>query len=296
MSSRRNRSGLRVIVTLFAVVHFAACIAGSKPRQPLATIPVELVHGLPTTTVLIDGTPLRLYFDLGAFQALSLTTAELRRVNVSYLKETTAIRNGQDETLESRKFVAHHVSVSGFNLGDLQGAEAIFGGMVPPAQNGNVGLSAIGRYLFVLDYPDKEIRVYPSGDKAAFTAECGQGSFSVHVKDGIAISTMRTKFGDRKVIWDTGAADNFIRPSAVPSELRRGGIIDEPPFHDSTLNFVRLENVSIDSFAIGPQMFRLWAFKAPDVDAYLGTALFASRKVCLDLRAGRGGMQSSRAR
>jgi hypothetical protein len=69
-------------------------------------------------------------------------------------------------------------------------------------------------------------------------AECGRRSFRVQVKDGIAISTMRTQFGARKVIWDTGAADNFIRPQAVPSGLLRGRTIDEPPFHDSTSSAV----------------------------------------------------------
>ena len=293
MSSRQKRSGVRILVTVFLAIHFGACLAESHSPQPLATIRVELVHGLPTTTVLIDGVPLRLYFDLGSYEAISLTTAELRRVKVSYLSETTAVRNAEGETLESRKFIAHHVSISGFDLGDLQGREAFFGGMAPPDQNGTVGMSVMGRYLLVLDYPAKEIRFYHPGDDTAFVAECGRRAFRIRVEHGIATSIMRTKFGDRKVIWDTGATDNFIRPSAVPSDLRVGRTIDYPPFHDSSSSLVRVENVSIDSLAFGPQVFRLWAFKAPNVDAYLGTALLATRKVCLDLKAERGGVQTS---
>jgi hypothetical protein len=115
------------------------------------------------------------------------------------------------------------------------------------------------------------------------THECGAARFKVELRDGAVQSQGQTEFGRRLFLWDTGATENNLRPSVLPPEVVAAAstIDDGPPV-------VRIEHVAIDGIDIGPQSFRLWPFQEPAVDAYLGTGLFSTRKVCLDIAMGRG--------
>jgi hypothetical protein len=276
--------------SIAAVLVCASCSTGalgperSQP-QPLAEIPLEIRYGIPTVDVSISGNVFRLFLDLGGHRAIALTSEELARANVRFLDHSERFTNSAGQNLESRQFIAYKVVLGNFALGDLEGGESIFGAAAPPDRNGYIGMPVLGKYLLVLDYPAKRIRLYRSGDSLALESECGHGTFSISLVNGIALSVATTEFGDRLFIWDTGTTHNFIRPSSIPVEKSAGRIVDDGS------PVMSMESLSLGGRQLGPQEFRLVPFGAPDVDGYFGANVFASRRVCLDIPRGRGSIR-----
>lgn len=244
---------------------------------PIATIPIEIRSGIPTVSVSVAGRPLYLMVDLGGHQGISLTAPELEQVTVRYLPTTSKSQNAKGEKLEARRFVAPNVVLGNLALGDIEGGESIFGTSVPPDRNGYIGEPVLGRYLLVLDYPSKQIRLYRSGDSVALQSECGINTFAVDFANGIATSTASTEFGELEFVWDTGTTHNFLRPAANATLEKLGRRIDEGP------PVVTVSSVVLGGKDFGPQEFRLVPFAAPQVDGYLGAGLMSSHKVCLDI-------------
>jgi hypothetical protein len=249
--------------------------------QPLATIEIELRHGVPTVDVRVAGEPLRLFLDLGGHRAIALTASELSRVKVKPLEATDRFRNSAGQVLTSRRFIAQDVVLGSLPLGDLEGSESVFGDSVPPDRNGYIGMPVLGRYLLVLDYPAKQLRMYRTGDKLALERECGPSTFPVSLENGIATTRGNTEFGDLVFLWDTGTTHNFIRRSSVPQATGRR-IDDGSPV-------MTVQKLVLGERDYGPQEFRLIQFQAPAVDAYLGAGLLGTRRVCLDIPQGKGG-------
>ena len=258
--------------------------------EPVAEIPIEIRYGLPTVDVYIAGERFALFLDLGGHRALALTPEELSRARVRFVGAASQYRNSFGEILHSRQFVADNVMLGDFPLGTVDGGESIFGSAAPPDRNGYIGMPILGRYLLVTDYPAKRVRLYKSGDRAALERECGTRTFSVALVNGIAQSTGSTEFGERLFLWDTGATNNTIRPSALPVDKRTGRRIDDGP------PVVSINTLRLGEYDIGPQLFRVTPFAAPAVDAYLGADLFASRKVCLDIPRGVGAIANTASR
>ena len=244
--------------------------------QPLAEIPIELRHGMPTVDVTVGGAPLRLFLDLAGYQPIALTAAEIGRVKIDLLPEVTRFRNSEGEVLEARQFMARAVAIAGFDVGDLQGGESIPGRSAPPDGNGYIGRPVLQRFLLVLDYPNRRVRFYASGNDAAMRGECGSRRFRIDLADGIVRSVADTEFGPRLFVWDTGTTHNFIRPSVLPAGMTGTKIDDGGPV-------IEIEHVRLDGHDVGPQQFRLVPFGAPAVDGFLGAGLLSSHKVCLDV-------------
>lgn len=253
--------------------------------EPLADIPIEIRHRLPTVEVKVSGEIFKLFLDLGGHRAIALTPAELSRAQVRFLSTSSQFRNSTGQILQSRNFVAENVLLANFPLGDVEGGESLFGDAAPPERNGYIGMPILGRYLLVTDYTAKRVRLYRSGDQAALEQECGSRTFSVALVNGIAQSVGSTEFGKRLFLWDTGATDNVIRPASLPPDKATGRRIDDGP------PVVSIESLRLDEYDVGPQEFRVVPFGAPAVDAYLGHGLFSSRKVCLDIQQGKGAIR-----
>lgn len=253
--------------------------------EPLAEIPIEIRHRLPTVEVKVSGEIFKLFLDLGGHRAIALTSAELSRAQVRFLSTSSQFRNSTGQILQSRNFVAENVLLANFPLGDVEGGESLFGDAAPPERNGYIGMPILGRYLLVTDYTAKRIRLYQSGDHAALEQECGSRTFRVALVNGIAQSVGSTEFGERLFLWDTGATDNVIRPASLPPDKGTGRRIDDGP------PVVNIESLRLGEYDVGPQEFRVVPFGAPAVDAYLGHGLFSSRKVCLDIQQGKGAIR-----
>jgi len=249
---------------------------------PLAEIPIEIRHRLPTVEVRVSGEPLRLFLDLGGHRAIALTSSELSRVPVRFTGASSEFRDSTGRTLRSRQFIAKDVVLADFALGDIEGGESIFVGSAPPERNGYIGMPILGRYLLVTDYAAKRVRLYRSGDSSALERECGTRTFKVAFNNGIAQTIGTTEFGERLFLWDTGSTDNVISPKSVPSNTVDARRIDDGPA------VVEINRVKLGDNDVGPQRFRVVPFGAPAVDAYFGYDLFAGRRVCLDIPRGIG--------
>jgi len=262
------------------------------PRQqsvskPIADLPVEIRNHLPTVVVLVSGKPFKLFLDLGAFEQIGLTTEELSKTRVRFTKSSSKYINSKGEAFESRRFIAPDVVIGGVPFGDLTGGEFINYPGGPPDQNGNIGMGLLGKYLMVLDYPNKHVRLYQSGDEAALRRECGTVTFSISVVNGVAQSLATTSKGNLLIEWDTGSTDNVLRPSIIPSAITLATQQDDGP------PIFTVASVSLGGHKIGPVQFRLVPFAAPAVDAVFGTDLFASRRVCLDILQHKGAIRAA---
>ena len=263
----------------------SGCSSSPSAIQPPIQVPLELRSGMPTTTVSIGGTPLKLFVDLGGYSAIALTEVELRQVVVRYLTESTRSTSASGEIYESRRFVAPGVSLGGVLLGDLEGSEFVFPETAaPPDRNGYVGFALLSRFLLIVDYPNGSLRLYASGSKDAMIRECGDKTFEIDVVNGVAQSIAGTDHGKLVFSWDTGSTRSVIRPSAVGVSVKAGAPAPGAPPHKMT-KFV------LGSRDFGPQSFLLIDYRGVAVDGVLGTDFFASRVVCLDIGRGKGAVK-----
>jgi hypothetical protein len=277
--------------TLFVCAGLAAC-ALPAPEDRLEhdeaiVLPITLRHNLPTVRAFVAGTPLDLFLDLGGHNAISLTAEELARTKVQYLSKTDRYRNAMGEVFTAQRFVAPNVVMGGASFGDVEGGEYVhpsIGG--PPDRNGYIGRGLLTQYLIVLDYPHRRVLLYRPGNAAAFARECGIAQFDVSNRDGVISSVAYTSYGKLSVQWDTGATDNFLRPSAIGAPASTAKKVDDGS------PILAVPSVRLGTEEIGPLPFRLLEFSDPAVDATFGTGLFASRKVCLDFSTGRGAVAS----
>jgi hypothetical protein len=274
------------------VLSCAACSSLPKPGQqpiikPIADLPVEIRNHLPTVDVLVSGQPFKLFLDFGAFEQIGLTTEELTRTHVRFAKSSSKYINSSGEAFEAREFIAPNVVIGGVPFGDLQGGEFIHYPGGPPDKNGNIGMGLLGKYLLVLDYPNKHVRLYQSGDEAALQKECGTDTFSISVVNGVAQSVATTSNGKLLIEWDTGSTDTVLRPSAIPDSSKLGKQLDDGP------PIFSVASIRLGDHEIGPVQFRLVQFAAPAVDGVFGTDLFASRRVCLDVLQQKGAIRAA---
>jgi hypothetical protein len=272
-------------IAVAAGAAIAGCSTTPGAIQPLIQVPLELRSGMPTTTVSIGGIELNLFVDLGGYSAIALTEAELKRVAVRYLTDSTRSTNASGDIYESRRFVAPGVSLGGVLLGDLEGSEFIFPeAAAPPDRNGFIGFALLSRFLLIVDYPDRSLRLYASGSKDAMTRECGDNLFEIDVVSGVAQSIADTDYGRLVFSWDTGSTRSVVRPSAIGRRVRAGAPGSEALPH-------RMAKFVLGSRDFGPQSFLPIDYRGVTVDGVLGTDFFASRVVCLDIGRGKGAVR-----
>jgi hypothetical protein len=274
-------------ISALASILCASCAlapGGEKPT-PLATIPIEIRSGIPTIEVTVAGQPLALMLDYGSDESISLTASELARVQVRAQPGTRKFMNPAGERLEARQFIAPDVVIGGWHVGDLKGGEAMFGSSPTPDRNGSVGRPVVERYLMVLDYPGRAIRIYPSGDARALEAECGIDTFDVRLIDGAVQSAAMTEYGKLDFVWDTGTTHNFMRPAAVPGHEKVAVVVDDGPPE------LTLTKLVLGGRDYAPQRFRLMPFEEPAVHGFLGAGLMSTHKVCLDLPQQKGAIR-----
>ncbi|MDQ6922959.1 MAG: hypothetical protein M3Z74_02215 [Pseudomonadota bacterium] len=246
---------------------------------------LELRGGMPTTTVYVGGTPLKLFVDLGGYSAIALTEGELRQVAVRYLTESTRSTNASGDIYETRRFIAPEVSLGGVLLGDLEGSEFVFPETAaPPDRNGYIGFALLSRFLLIVDYPGRSLRLYASGSKEAMIRECGDKSFEIEVVNGVAQTIADTDHGKLVFSWDTGSIRSVIRPSALGVSVKGGVPAPGAAPH-------RMTKFVLGSRDFGPQNFLPIDYRGVAVDGVLGTDFFVSRVVCLDIGRGKGAVK-----
>jgi hypothetical protein len=285
MWTSASRSRLYAALAVSVGIAIAGCSSAPSATQPPIHVPLELRSGMPTTTVNIGGTPLKLFVDLGGYSAIALTERELSQTAVRYLTESTRSTNASGEIYESRRFIAPQVSLGGVLVGDLEGSEFVFPETAaPPDRNGYIGFALLSRFLLIVDYPSGSLRLYASGSKDAMIRECGDKSFEIDVVNGVAQTIADTDHGKLVFSWDTGSIRSVIRPSAVGVSVKAGVAERGAPPH-------RLSKFVLGGRDFGPQSFLPIDYRGIAVDGVLGTDFFASRVVCLDIGRGKGAVK-----
>lgn len=178
----------------------------------------------------------------------------------------------------SRIFHAQHLEAGGLLATQFDGNElAGSSGKAALPQDGLVGFGLLGRYQMVFDEPGGELPLYPSSVRGVFQRECGSEGGALGMERGVMVSDMQTGHGVCRVQWDSGSAQDVLRPSAVAGRIKDADLLRRLTFH----------RFDVAGQPAGPHEFVLRRFAAPDVDAVLGTGFFSTHVVCPDPSRGR---------
>lgn len=256
---------------------FSGAHAGDSAPRPLR-IALTLQHGLPTTHAMIGGKPVTLVLDAGSYQVVGLKTAVLGRVPLRFTGDQESFADADGHVFTSRIFHAQPLEAGGLLASQFDGNELVgSSGKAGLPQDGLIGFGLLGRYQMVFDEPGGELRLYPSSASGVFKRECGSEGGPLSLERGVMVSEVQTGHGAFRVQWDSGSAQDVLRPSAVAGRIKDADLLRR-------LTFQRFD---VAGQPAGPQTFTLRQFAAPDVDAVLGTGFFSTHVVCLDPSRGR---------
>jgi hypothetical protein len=264
----------RLLLTAMALV-CADCAAVQPGSGQI--IPFELTQGRPFVRASINGKPVTLLLDLGAYDTLALNHAD-----TDATAATRTATNGAFLDAEGKRH-----DVTGLHLDKLIiGATSfgtIDGSVVTGEGHSYIGAGLFKKNLLVFDYPHHQLRLYNSGDASALRRECGTRTFPLDVKNSLLKSYLYT---DGKVLtaaFDTGANYSVLRPSALKLNLAEPLPGAQPAMHS-------LQSVHLNQSRLDRLETVLIEFKGPPVDIVLGANFFEGRVVCLDGAAGVGAM------
>ncbi|AND69439.1 hypothetical protein ATSB10_19850 [Dyella thiooxydans] len=270
-----RRSIIRAsLVLAFA---FPAAPAAAGALQPMR-VPLHLQAGLPTTPATIGGKPVTLFIDVGNYQVVGLKTAVLARLPVKFTGDSESWRDADGHVFTSRIFRAADLEAGALTATQFDGNELVGDtGKAGYPQDGLIGFGLLHRYQMVFDEAGGELRLYPASAEGVFDAECGNAGGPLRLENGVMVSEVQTGHGSLRVQWDTGAAADVLRPSAIAGRDKDADLLRRFTF----------QRFDVAGQPAGPQAFMMRQFPAPDVDAVLGTGFFASHVVCLDPSHGR---------
>lgn len=256
---------------------FSGAHAGDDASRPLR-IALTLRHGLPTMHASIGGKPVRLVLDAGSYQVVGLKTVVLGQLPVRFTGDQESFGDADGHVFVSRIFHAEHLVAGGLVATQFDGNELVGNsGKAALPQDGLIGFGLLGRYQMVFDEPAGELRLYPSSAPSVLKRECGSEGGALRLERGVMVSDVRTGHGVFRVQWDSGSAQDALRPSAVAGRIKDADLLRR-------LTFQRFD---VAGQPAGPHEFVLRQFAAPDVDAVLGAGFFSTHVVCLDPSRGR---------
>lgn len=269
-------SRLTLLAGLALAFAFSSVRAGDDAPRPVR-IPLALQHGLPTTRATIAGKPVTLVLDAGSYQVVGLKTVVLARLPVRFTGDTESSGDADGHVFTSRVFHAEQMVAGALVATQFDGNELVGGGKAALPQDGLIGFGLLGRYQMVFDEPGGELRLYPASAAGVLKAECGSAGGALRMERGVMVSNIKTGHGVFRVQWDTGAAADVLRPSAVAGRIKDADLLRRLTFRQ----------FDVAGQPVGPHEFVLRQFAAPDVDAVLGTGFFSKHVVCLDPSRGR---------
>ncbi|HEU4669570.1 MAG TPA: hypothetical protein VFR91_02565 [Dyella sp.] len=269
----RNLSLASLVLAIFV----GAVRAATPLPQPIR-VPLHMQAGLPTTQATIGGKPVTLFLDVGNYQVVGLKTAVLGRLPVRFTGDAESWRDADGHVFTSRIFHAADLVAGGLGAAQFDGNELVGNsGKAGYPQDGLIGFGLLHRYQMVFDEAGGELRLYPASAGGVFEAECGNAGGPLRLENGVMVSDVQTGHGSLRVQWDTGAAADVLRPSAIAGRDKDADLLRRYSFR----------RFDVAGQPAGPQAFMMRQFPAPDVDAVLGTGFFASHVVCLDPSRGR---------
>ena len=251
---------------LFSLALISALVTGTDAiaEQP-TTVPLAIVQNSPNFSAEIDGHKVRLWFDLGADDSLTLSRATLDELGIKPTGPGRRFMDTKGNTQEARTFDVPRLAIGSAVFKAVPGIVDVH---TPSLGQGYIGPSLFAAYQIVLDYRGGKMTLIPPGIQLIERAGCSGAP--VPFPEGV--SKAQTDFGDLTLVWDTGAGVSFIRKSRI--EQAQAKAVNQA---------VRTEHFRLNGVDFGPLGFRLLEFsEPPGVDGFIGGNFFAKHVVCLD--------------
>ncbi len=250
-------------VFAFSLV-FAAATAVAAP------VPFQLEQGLITVPVRVGAHDLPLMLDLGDFRAISLSSAVLDSVPVSFTGETHVFTNYAGRPMEARRFLARDVSLGDLRFDEVAGSEDVYDPTNPsPNPYGAVGRAFFDGRLLTIDYAAQTVAVDqpPLADALTLPLDTGGGMLRVTADvDGRPLT----------LLVDTGAQSSIVDPGKVPETEQAYG----------EFSAYRARAVRVDGHDLGAALLLRMDLGVPDFDGILGADVLGAYLVQFDLDGG----------
>ncbi len=260
---------------MFAMAVLTVTSANAR-LETINRLPLDLrASEPPILTVKINGTPVRLRFDLGDRTPLVLQKEVLDLVHAVPTGKTTKMQ-GIDGWFEVPLFKVARVQLGTAEFDDVVARlDTDRKGYKPDAvTKGFLGSSLLKSYQVIIDYPAramtlqrptvKDLADLCTGAAAPFVT--GQFAWS-----GEAFTEAETDIGRVILGWDTGAFTSVLRQSLVQVAQ---------PNHTERVLVTKKFIVGREDF--GPRQFEVWDLSFPQFDGLIGNDFFATHVVCID--------------
>ncbi|MCB1150883.1 hypothetical protein KDK88_05010 [bacterium] len=235
-----------------------------------APIPFQLEQGLITVPVTVGAHRLPLMLDLGDFRAISLSTAVLDSVPVSFTGETHVFADYNGNRLEARRFLVREASLGPIRHRNLSGSEDVMDpSNLSPNPYGAVGRGFFEGRLLTIDYPGRTISVDepPLARAVVLPLDTSSGMLRVSAEvDGRPLT----------LLVDTGAQTSVVTPEALPETEKALG----------EYSAYRAGSITVDGHDLGETVLLRLPLGVPDFDGILGADVLGRSVLQVDLNGG----------
>ncbi len=189
------------------------------------TIPVDLINNRPVIEIQVNGTPVRVLFDLGSAETLRLNPSVLAKIDKVETGEVTGVRTLYGPEAEKPAYrvdfvqIGDHVFFNALVMESFHDLEHQADVVDAIRAYGSIGLGYFEDYKIVLSYPSSEMTFIKPTDSAGGSRVCyGDEIPMLPVEEAGVLTEARTEVGDIRFVWDTGAVPNILFKSRADRE------------------------------------------------------------------------------
>ena len=125
----------------------------------VATLPLGANHGLPEVELRVDGTPVRVLIDTGAYTGIALRPA-LVPPSARFAGQRR-FRDARGQSHEAREFSLDRLELAGLVERDVHGQELVHApDFAPPNRDGYVGRELLSRWRLLFDVPAGRLQLH----------------------------------------------------------------------------------------------------------------------------------------
>lgn len=270
---------------LLGAVMMSACGKDFQPAQE-ATVPIEIVGTSPIIEIQVNGIPVKVHFDLGNADTVSLFPAFLDQIEKEHVGETGGRKSLYGSEDGKPIYRVDLVQIGDINFVDMDVVEDFHDAefqadfIEERGAYGFVGPGLFPDHKLVIDYQRQELTIISPNVPEEQQSSCRGREIPLMPGSNAdigALALAKTEIGDVRLVWDTGAPANIIfkdRTDAANLEL--------PEYDELTL-----DQLSFGAYDLGPASFYVRDFKIPPFDGLIGYPFFRDYVVCFDIPGNR---------